>query len=108
MKISRRVLVSITYLVLAIGVLIAPATAILATAGSAGAAPTTSTTIPLRGGGGHGGGGFGHGGGGFGGAGVGAPNTYGGSYGRGHEEGWLYGSGVIDVPHVDTTVHQSR
>ena len=47
MKITRRVLVSITYLTLASGMLIAPATAIsLATAGLAAAAPTTSA-IPL-------------------------------------------------------------
>jgi hypothetical protein len=47
MKITRRVLVSITYLTLATGMLTAPATAIsLATAASAAAAPTTSA-IPL-------------------------------------------------------------
>jgi hypothetical protein len=100
MKITRRVQVSIIYLAVAIGMLAAPATTIsLATAGSATAAPTTST-IPLRGHSGHGGGdGFGSGG-----DPVGAPNTY----GRGHDEGWTYGPGILDVPHVDTTVHQSR
>ena len=112
MKITRRVHVSIIYLALAIGMLVAPATAIsLATAGAATAAPTTSIT-PLRGHGGHGGGhgfggqggqGFGGQGFGSGGAGVGAPSTY----GRGHDERWVYGP-VLDVPHVDTTVHQSR
>jgi hypothetical protein len=47
MKITRRVLVPITYLTLATGMLAAPATAIsLATAAPAAAAPTTSA-IPL-------------------------------------------------------------
>jgi hypothetical protein len=47
MKITRRVLVSIIYLALATGVLIAPATAMsVATAGSAAAASTASA-IPL-------------------------------------------------------------
>jgi hypothetical protein len=97
MKITRRVHVSIIYLALAIGMLIAPANAIsLATAGSIAAAPTTST-IPLRGHSGHSGGGSGS-------ASVGAPSTY----GRSHNELWMYGPGIPDVPHVDTTVHQSR
>jgi hypothetical protein len=48
MKITRRVLVSITYLTLAAGTLIAPATASsLATAGSAAAAAPTTSAIPL-------------------------------------------------------------
>ena len=47
MKITRRVLISIIYLTMATGMLIAPATAIsVATAVSAAAAPTTSA-IPL-------------------------------------------------------------
>jgi hypothetical protein len=111
MKITRRVLVSIIYLALAIGMLIAPATTILATAGSAAAAPTTSTTIPLRGhgggGSGHGGGGSGHFGGGSGGARVGAPSAPG-TFGGSHERVWQYEPGVTHVPHVDGTVHQSR
>ena len=95
MKITRRVLVSIIYMAVAIGVLIAPATAILATAGSAAAAPTT-VLIPLHGGGGGGGG-------------VGAPNTYGGgTFFGSHECVWEYGPGLTYVPHVDTTVYQSR
>ena len=110
MKITRRVLVSIIYLALAIGMLIAPATAILATAGSAAAAPTTSTIIPLRGhaGGGHGGGG--HGGGGHAGGGIGGTRLVGPGPIGGSRDGrvWQYGPGMIEVPHIDTTVHQSR
>jgi hypothetical protein len=97
MRITRRVWISIISFALAIGMLIAPATAIsLATAGSAAAAPTTST-FPLRGHSGHGGGGGGT-------PRVGAPSTY----SRSHYELWPYGPGILDVPHVDTTVHQSR
>jgi hypothetical protein len=100
MKITRRVRVSIIYLALAIGMLVAPAATIsLATAGSATAAPIAST-IPLRGHSGHDGGdGFGSGG-----VPVGPSSTY----SRGHDEGWAYGAGILDVPRVDTTVHQSR
>jgi hypothetical protein len=108
MKITRRVLVSVIYLALTIGVLFAPDAAIsVATTASAVAAPTT-WTVPLRGGpGGDGGpGGQGsNGGGGFGGQRLGDPNAY--SGGRGHML-WPYSPGVLDVPHVDTTVHRSR
>jgi hypothetical protein len=106
MKISRRVLISIIQLALAMSMLTAPATVIsLATAGSAAAASTTST-IPLGGHGGHGGhsGDSGHNGGGSAGAHIGATGTY----GRNHYESWMYGPGTVVVPHVDTTVHQSR
>jgi hypothetical protein len=108
MKTTRRVLVSIIYLAVGMGMLFAPATAILTTAGSAAAAPAT-WTIPLRGGhGGHGGDGGhgGYGGSGFGGPHVDAPYLYGGN--RDHSWLWLYGPGAVGAPHVDTTVHQSR
>ena len=44
---------------------------------------------------------------------VGAPSEYEVStYPGSHKHTWieqqLYGPGVVDVPHVDTTVHQSR
>jgi len=87
---------------------IAPATAIsLATAGSAAAAPTTSTLPP--GGSHHGGPDYWS----ITGARVGAPSegevgTYGGSHKHLWVEQRLYGPGVVYVPHVDTTVHQSR
>lgn len=86
-------------------ILLAPAWAILATSGPAAAAPTGSVQ-PIR----H------HGGPNYWpitGTRVGAPSeadvsTYGGSHKHLWVEQQLYGPGVVVVPHVDTTVHQSR
>ena|SRR5271167_1399797 len=100
---ARRV---IGLLALATAIVAAPAGAILENPGSAGATPTASTQP-------------------FGGtntgpnywsitgARIGAPgeqevSTYGGSHKHLWVEQQLYGLGVVYVPHVDTTVHQSR
>jgi hypothetical protein len=100
---ARRV---ISWLTLAIAIVAAPAWAILEDAGAANATPTASTQP-------------------FGGtntgpnywsitgARVGAPgeqevSSYGGSHKHLWVEQQLYGPGVVFVPHVDTSVHQSR
>jgi hypothetical protein len=97
---------AISWLALAIAIVAAPAWAILASPASAGATPTASTQP-------------------FGGtntgpnywsitgARIGAPgeqevSTYGGSHKHLWVEQQLYGPGVVYVPHVDTTVQQSR
>ena len=95
---------SIVSLAMAAIVLLAPAWAMLATSGVAVAAPTVQP-IP-----GH------HGGPNYWaitGARVGAPSEGAvSSYGGSHKHLWveqeLYGPGVVVVPRVDTTVHQSR
>ena len=96
----------LVYLALAVAVL-APAYALFENAASATAAPTT-WTLPLRGSH-HGGPDYWS----ITGARVGAPSeqevsTYGGSHKHLWIEQQLYGPGVVEVPHVDTTVHQSR
>jgi hypothetical protein len=100
---ARRV---ISWLTLVIAIVAAPAWAILEDAGVASATPTASTQP-------------------FGGtntgpnywsitgARVGAPgeqevSSYGGSHKHLWVEQQLYGPGVVFVPHVDTSVHQSR
>jgi len=99
----RKVIVSLAMVAI---VLLAPAWAMLATSGVAVAAPTgTAQPIP-----GH------HGGPNYWaitGARAGAPSegevsSYGGSHKHLWVEQELYGPGVVVVPHVDTTVHQSR
>jgi hypothetical protein len=109
MKSTRHLLVStkhlVVYLTLGIAVL-APAYAILANTASATAA--TTWTVPVRGSH-HGGPDYWS----ITGARVGAPSeqevsVYGGSHKHLWVEQQLYGPGVVEVPHVDTTVHQSR
>ena len=109
MKTTRHLLSTkhlLVYPALAVAAL-APGFALFGNAASATAAPTT-WTLPLRGS--H------HGGPDYWsttGARVGAPSegevsTYGGSHKHLWIEQQLYGPGVVEVPHVDTTVHQSR
>jgi hypothetical protein len=111
MNTTRRLLVLTRQLIicpaLAISVLAAPVSAILADAATATAAPAMST-VPTRGPH-HGGPDYWS----ITGAHVGAPSEgevsmYGGSHKHLWVEQQLYGPGVVDVPHVDTTVHQSR
>jgi hypothetical protein len=98
---------SIVGLALAGAIVAAPAYAMVVDAATASAAPTTSA-VPVRG--------FQHGGPDYWsitGARVGAPSEgevsyYGGSHKHLWVEQQLYGPGVVQVPHVDTTVHQSR
>ena len=96
----------ISWLVMAIAIVAAPAWAILANPAAAAATPSGSTQP-------------------FGGTNtgpnywsitgvrVGAPSeqevsSYGGSHKHTWVEQQLYGPGIVYVPHVDTTVHQSR
>ena len=87
-------------------VVLAPAWLILADSGTAAAAPTVSAQ-PIR---------HHHSGPDYWsitGVRVGAPSegeisSYGGSHKHEWVEQQLYGPGVVDVPHVDTSVHQSR
>jgi hypothetical protein len=93
-------------LAMASTVLLAPGWAILSNSASAAAAPTASAQqFPDR----HGGPQYWP----ITGARVGAPSeaevsSYGGSHKHLWVEQELYGPGVVLVPHVDTTVHQSR
>jgi hypothetical protein len=92
----------ITWLASAIAIVAAPAWAILANPGAAGATPTVSTQ-PV-GGSPHSGTGYGS---------IGAPgeaevSTSAGSHKHLGTEQHLYGEGLVLVPHVDTSVHQSR
>jgi hypothetical protein len=100
---------SIVGLALAGAILAAPAYAVLADPALASAAPTTTTLpLPTRSSN-HGGPDYWS----ITGARVGAPSEgevsiYGGSHKHLWVEQQLYGPGVVEVPHVDTTVHQSR
>jgi hypothetical protein len=111
MNTTRHLPVPVRHLIISVAlvpaVLLAPAWAMLATSAPAGATSTsTGTAEPDR----H------HGGPNYWaitGARVGAPNegevsSYGGSHKHLWVEQELYGPGVVVVPHVDTTVHQSR
>jgi hypothetical protein len=86
-------------------VVLAPAWAMLATSAPVGATSTGAAEPDRH----HGGSNYGP----ITGARVGAPNegevsSYGGSHKHLWVERELYGPGVVVVPHVDTTVHQSR
>ena len=101
---ARRVIIPVP---LAIAFVLAPAAGIFAGGSVAGAIPTASAHA---GGGSHGGGGHAGGGHGIGPAGPGAGGYGGAGIYRGHD-GWWLGQelyGAVQVPHVDTTVHQSR
>jgi hypothetical protein len=93
------------YLTMAIAIVVAPTYALLAHSAVASAAPTMSA-IPVRH---HGGPNYWS----ITGARVGAPNerevsSYGGSHKHLWVEQQLYGPDVVEVPHVDTSVHQSH
>ena len=95
---------SITVVGLALAVVLAPAWAIVGSAGTAAAA--TASAQPVRH---HSGPDYPS----ITGWRVGAPSegevsNYGGSHKHLWVEQQLYGPGVVQVPHVDTTVHQSR
>jgi len=109
MNTTRHSLVLLRQIIIALAMasitLLAPAWAMLATATPA-VASTTGSVQPLRH---HGGPNYWS----ITGAAVGAPSestvsTYGGSHKHLWVEQELYGPGVVLVPHVDTTVHQSR
>ena len=97
----------ISWLAFAIAIVAAPAWAILENPGSANATSSTQPSQPF--GGTHTGPNYWS----ITGARVGAPSEqevsgYGGSHKHLWVEQQLYGPGTVYVPHVDTTVHQSR